>query len=208
MFRHSLLAALLVGGLMTGAQAATIGSSLLYKSESEDGLVDGRFQSFDPSLGTLNSATVTTILYVDTHFLYPYRDEVVSPNPANVVTRFFVDSFGGLQLSDVQQSTAALTENQGYSFANVSAATGLIGTFSTSVFPVLQDGGGIDVRYSAYSTFNGYFPNNPGSYSTVSVNSTITFDYTPVPEPASFALLGVGLAATLVRRRKLNGRQA
>ena len=64
MLRHSLLAALLVGGLATSAQAATIGWSPQYLFESEDGLVEGRFQSFDPSLGTLNSATIMTI-YLD-----------------------------------------------------------------------------------------------------------------------------------------------
>ncbi len=203
--RAALLAATMVCGLVTGAGAAVVTVSAPLGGFGRDtGIAFVQIPSFSAAMGTLNSATIST----NASF-----SEVISvlglgsdPAPtsgtfATTFTAFVPGTSPSPSFRAPSQSiTAALPGTVGATFS---------GSFTVPAATVFSDGGPAFVEYTAFLIPTAGLTQSNISSVNISATGTVSvaYDYTPagtaVPEPASAALMGVGLAAGLFLRKRL-----
>lgn len=169
-----------------------------------------RFDYFDPQLGTLTGVTfrITGVYSNDTtETLRPGID----PAPPSVRT---LESVFGANVGGAFGPTISGT--QSFAYDSYAFPVHLSLSFDESILlPQLPDAPlngfvGPDPSATAHGIEVDYFAgtflasNDPGHARTASIDleAVLTFEYDPVPEPASLAVIAVGLAAVTVRRRR------
>jgi hypothetical protein len=175
---------------------------------------------FDPALGTLNQVTLTVTgrLYGGGVF------ENLNGSPVDSSMRYILD-----QSLDITQGLTALlgmTKTTDTTLTiNVPAYDGTFdygGTsgYTETPFDVTDDNvftytltldlapfigtGTVDFDAVADATATVYPANGVvcGTYSYAQATIEVVYDYTPVPEPATMCLAGIGAVALLLRKRK------
>ena len=199
----------------TGARADLITESAVDPTSTfQGGFAPLTFKQFDPSLGKLNSVTVTIGGRVDNTFSMTFF------NPATI-TLTVDEAFGVKGFFDIVSGprTTSHTASSGSYHPQVLEFTGG-GTVAGN--PTDWTGHGVmsyPVTSSAVSGFQSSSGNGAGFVTTTgSVWGNVRFDFTPyspipehsssgqsVPEPSPFALAGFGVLALVVYRAWVKG---
>jgi hypothetical protein len=207
----------LCGALVPTAFAATDGpytTSTPIPSTTTDWVSSLAFQQFNPALGTL------TAVEVDLHGSFDSTITVTntSADPSSGTARTdvqFTAQDGGLNLAPTPQIDL-LSGTYAYSLpggGNVTSPLISTSTSSGSTYtaaPILAEFTGVGTFALGASTFTQTVLSNTGGNTTASqvtsaaLTGSVTYFYTPVPEPSTVALLGLGMASVLAfaRRRR------
>lgn len=220
-----IIAALLIMMFCGGAQADIINYSGALNGSSFDPYpnpflplrYDGSIAltKFNPDMGKLNSLTIG----LSSVFTYQTRFENESPSAGSVVTKNL----------DQQLTIGTLLDTGKVNYTrnwSVGAYDGTINYAGTSGFTVTENSGLTNVHLVftgtdmatyvgtgnllldvfSHASFKGGFTGGNGSFlnsQTFATTANITYDYTPVPVPAAFWLLGSGLVGLVGLRRKM-----
>jgi hypothetical protein len=229
----------LVAPLLAGLGLTVQADSIISYSSSVSGTFDFPesdlyLQQFNPSLGTLNSITVSlsgsslTSLTVYNNSAATYGSpssifndiqvylgtsafdnalEALNPNAGD-----FALPNAWLDLTSQRFNIAGLAPGNSISASNLpntrgsGAPAGTTPITSGVLFADLQGTGSVPLDVSTLSSVDaaivGGSTLQATEAATGTVVATVTYDYTIVPEPATFALLGVGLAAFMVHLRR------
>ena len=214
--RIALMAAAMVGGLASHGHSATITvtGSLANTIDPYESIGDVMLPAFNTALGTLTGATVSTQAFLsESETVQPTgRGPLPASGSFNTVftARVIHASAGPGYTAPVQTVTASIARTMGYGgdagTATVQAT--FSNTFSLSAAAAANDGFPLDVRYTIYANPGAglSFASGDSSNTRVSGNVSVAYSYDPVgtavPEPASMAMLGLGLAAITVYRRR------
>jgi len=217
------LVVVVVLGSMTTANAALLTDSNSYGPidvGSAAGWAGVSLPKFDSSLGTLTQVTLT--LDADTFAgVIGWDNEATAASDVTLgigaeVTINAFSSLASIAIPLQTGSTSVAADNDGaadYAGTDSFWVVGGLGNASdansstdSGVLTLFTGTGTFDVRLSSsvstyISTTGGYGPSTTTAGDT---NGTITvaYEYTPVPEPATIALLGLG-SIVLRRKRKL-----
>jgi len=168
------------------------------------------FDQFDPALGALNSVTIETLINFRQTFT---SSSLVTPDPDD---DFHATGFKGFGYIAELNGNSFSGGGQGNGFESNTPGEEVALTLTLSdtlplgshVFSDLEGSG--TVTFSMVSTalsewrFHGYFTDHL-LQRDAGASATITYNYTPVPEPTALTLIAVGggLAWLLMRRRRV-----
>jgi len=218
--KYALIALALVALVATGATAATVSYGPYAIGLSTTNWANSiGLQMFDPSLGTLNSISFTLNGHVEGNAKF----ESMDASPATVG----MDLSAMLTLQRPDLSTlvvtiplASTTDNvtafdgtidfggtSGKTYNNLNANDSDSATTSTAADKALFTGlGFINLPVKAQGASTGYGAGNLllQFQTLASASASVTYDYTPIPEPSSLLALmsGLGLVGFAVRRRR------
>lgn len=210
----------LAGLFLAAASQATLFSTTYFEGFAEDNAGgNGGIQTLNPVYTTsgdtytanVSGATVTADRYLDITWWHTFdTTQATAGSPATAPYIQVTQTMSGLvrQVSGtgVADFTAILTET-------VKDSTGAVQGSNNPTFNFSQAVGTqwVPFSFSATTIFSAPLASGTSFKDNVIVNTTpgvevqitsITQNYTPVPEPASMAVLGLGAAALIRRRRK------
>jgi hypothetical protein len=177
-------------------------------------------QGFDSSLGTLNSVTVG---FTGTG-LFTQMYENTSPNSGNIIVSTHTLVMTLLQ-PDATTTLFNLNQSEAHTYPvnpydgtlDFGGSSGGIGTYGVNLAgsSILTSGAGL-AQFTSASLVNlylgavGTFSSSDttgnsarGGLISAGANVSVTYDYTPVPEPSTFALMFGGLLLLPATRRAL-----
>jgi hypothetical protein len=209
----SLLAALAVAFLGQSVQAAYVTYSHTTATTSVPFVDTFTLPTFNTALGTLQSVTISTTSTISATIQIYNIDGPNTPySSAYATVPVFVTAPDGTVLDD---STTVVDNNGGVLASGLNS----VGTYTssttssttiTSNLGVYETPGGVPAAFSAAfmgASFGGtttalglvFF----GGTATAGGTTTITYTYAPnaIPEPASLAMLGLGLGSLVAFRR-------
>lgn len=206
------LASLLFLGLPALVQGATVSYTAVASLSGGNGTSSTTvsLQQFDPALGTLTGVTFTL---ADTTVITLAYENATNPagsyGSSETVTTDLDDGATTLATSSTSAtwSSSLSTFDGAVDFSGTSGAT-LSGTFSGtgtgsgSLTAYLGTGSSTFTlnRVAIQTGVNMPFVINNAAAS--SYTATVTYSYTPIPEPALAGLFGIALGATGLRRRR------
>ncbi len=210
----TLLASLAIVGIAAASQAATVSYSATVPQQTTDFTnIPLSLSQFNPSLGTLTSVTLTLAGTATGSIRFESLDAQAAAILANLTASISASGPAALAITTVPLSSTT---------TNVTAYDGTIdfgGTSGRTLDPLSAT----DTQSSSLSSgFGSYVGTNnvtinlsANGNSTVSGSgnivtnlsqkaggiATLTYTYTPVPEPATMAVLSIGALGLLRRRR-------
>jgi hypothetical protein len=218
-FRIAFLAAILLAAVATSTKAATISytTSTPIPSTLTDWSGSLAFQQFDPSLGVLNSVTLQLSGSLSTIVSVLNNSPSGSSGTAKTEVQMTVQD-PGLNFTPNVPQLDLISPAFGYSLSPGGSATSTLltksGAYNSApdyTLPaVLTEFTGLGTITLSASTFTQTLLANTGGNTAATqltdaaLTGSVTYNYTAVPEPSTFALLGAGIIGLIYgwRRRK------
>jgi hypothetical protein len=224
-FSKTILTFSIVGALSFAASANTVQYTTTIDSTAVDWSKNLALEQFNPSLGTLDSIEITLSSGISSVMTAVNQAESSSYGNGQTTINITLDTstIGSYDLFNVGAGAVltytganwvyATVDNQLAAGANISSSpetgsgnkdTGILS--NSTLLTDFTGSGDVNLLMTTLTTINSSVTGGSTSLtqeSSAGLTATITYNYTPVPEPTTMALFGIGsLGLFLIRRRK------